>query len=218
MWHRSAALCLALLLWGAAIAADSNRQVGFSGRMGEKAVLVINGQVHILGVGQSRDGIKLLSLTADEAVVDSEGRQHRLGLGNSPARLAGSSTPSPGRKIILSAGNGGHFVTSGMVNGRTSMQFLVDTGATSVTISQQEASRLGLDLKQAQRLLANTANGQVVAFKVTLDSIRIQDVMVYNVEAMVVPAAMPFGLLGNSFLTRFQMKRENDQLTLEKRL
>ena len=50
-----------------------------------------------------------------------------------------------------------------------------------------------------------------------LTSVRIGDVQVYNVEALVVPAQMPYVLLGNSFLTRFQMKRENEMMTLERR-
>ena len=50
-----------------------------------------------------------------------------------------------------------------------------------------------------------------------LASVRIGDVQVYNVDASVLPAPMSHVLLGNSFLTRFQMKRENDMLTLDKR-
>jgi aspartyl protease family protein len=47
--------------------------------------------------------------------------------------------------------------------------------------------------------------------------VRIGDVEVFNVEAAIVPAAMSHVLLGNSFLTRFQMRRDNDTLTLVKR-
>ena len=50
-----------------------------------------------------------------------------------------------------------------------------------------------------------------------LNTVRIGDVQVHNVEAVVVPQAMSYVLLGNSFLTRFQMKRENDLLTLDRR-
>ena len=53
--------------------------------------------------------------------------------------------------------------------------------------------------------------------RVALNSVRIGDVQVYNVEAVVLPVQMDAILLGNSFLTRFQMKRENDRLTLELR-
>jgi aspartyl protease family protein len=65
--------------------------------------------------------------------------------------------------------------------------------------------------------MVNTANGQVPAHSATIDVIRVGDVQVYNIEAVVVPASMPNVLLGNSFLTRFQMKRENDRMTLDKR-
>jgi aspartyl protease family protein len=42
-------------------------------------------------------------------------------------------------------------------------------------------------------------------------------VEIHDVDATIVPAGMPYVLLGNSFLTRFQMKRENDQMVLERR-
>lgn len=57
-----------------------------------------------------------------------------------------------------------------------------------------------------------------MAHRVLLNTVSIQDVQVHNVEATIVPSPMPYALLGNSFLTRFQMKRVNDQMTLEKRL
>ena len=50
-----------------------------------------------------------------------------------------------------------------------------------------------------------------------LASVRIGDVEVYDVDAVVSPQPMPYVLLGNSFLTRFQMKRDNDQMVLERR-
>ena len=61
------------------------------------------------------------------------------------------------------------------------------------------------------------SNGPVPAYKVRLAEVRVGDVVVYDIEAMVVPAQMEFILLGNSFLTRFQMKRENETMTLSKR-
>ena len=62
-----------------------------------------------------------------------------------------------------------------------------------------------------------TANGYVTSYRVPLNSVRIGDVEVFNVDATVVQAGLPAVLLGNSFLARFQMKQENDQLVLEKR-
>jgi aspartyl protease family protein len=63
----------------------------------------------------------------------------------------------------------------------------------------------------------NTANGQALGYLLTLNSVRIGDVEVQNVEAIVAQQAMPYVLLGNSFLTRFSMRRDNDQMVLERR-
>jgi aspartyl protease family protein len=52
---------------------------------------------------------------------------------------------------------------------------------------------------------------------IVLNSVRIGDVEVANVEAAVHPGSLGIVLLGNSFLTRFQMKRENDVMRLERR-
>ena len=92
-----------------------------------------------------------------------------------------------------------------------------DTGATNIGIAQSEADRLGLDYRSGRRGYSGTANGSVPVYLLPLDSIRIGDVQVYNVEATVLPGQMSHVLLGNSFLTRFQMRRENDKLTLERR-
>ena len=63
----------------------------------------------------------------------------------------------------------------------------------------------------------STANGAIQGFRLKLDSVRVGDVEVYGVDAVVTPQPMPFVLLGNSFLSRFQMKRENNLMTLDKR-
>ena len=46
---------------------------------------------------------------------------------------------------------------------------------------------------------------------------RIGDVEVFGVNAMILPAEMPFVLLGNSFLSRFSMRRDSNVMKLEKR-
>jgi aspartyl protease family protein len=65
--------------------------------------------------------------------------------------------------------------------------------------------------------MSRTANGDTPIFRTTLPSVRIGDVQVYDVEAVVSPSPMPYILLGNSYLSRFQMKRENDVMTLDLR-
>jgi aspartyl protease family protein len=79
------------------------------------------------------------------------------------------------------------------------------------------ADRIGLDYRHGQALSALTANGAVQARRVSLNVVRVGDVNVYNVEAIVLPTSMDMVLLGNSYLAHFQMKRENDQMVLDKR-
>ncbi len=187
-----------------------------SGRLGDKALLMIDGTPRTVAVGATVQGVKLVSVTADGAVIDLAGKRVQLLLGGAQVNLGGANSEGGGSTIVLTAGSGGHFTTSGSINGR-SVQFLVDTGATNVSMGQAEAERIGLKFKDGQRGFAGTANGSVPVYRVMLTSIRIGDVQVYGVEAIVIPTEMPYILLGNSFLTRFQMKRENDVMRLERK-
>lgn len=207
------ASCAALLL-----APAWAQNVSFNGSLGSQAaLLLIDGEARTVRVGQTVQGVKLLELEDGRAIVEVDGRRMQLALGASPGRIgAGSDAAGKARKIVLSSGQGGHFTTAGSINGRTT-QFLVDTGATTVAIAQAEAERLGLRFRDGQRVMTHTANGTVPAHRLLLDSVRIGELDVRNVDAIVVPGQMGFVLLGNSFLSRFQMRRENDLMTLELR-
>jgi aspartyl protease family protein len=194
----------------------SAQNVSLAGVMGSKALLVIDGQTKVLAVGDSALGVKLLRLQDGSAVVESAGQQGTLRVGGAPARLAGASTPAAAREIIIPAGPGGHFVAAGAINGRA-VQFMVDTGATLVSLSEVEAERIGLDYRNGRRMMMSTANGNVAAYEVTLTRLRVGDVELANIGAIVMPAQMPMVLLGNSFLARFQMRRDNDVMRLEVR-
>jgi aspartyl protease family protein len=84
-------------------------------------------------------------------------------------------------------------------------------------MSESDARRINLRYEQGQPVRMSTANGTATGCRVMLSSVRVGDALVYEVAAIVLPQAMPYVMLGNSFLTRFQMQRTNDQLTLEKR-
>ncbi len=108
-------------------------------------------------------------------------------------------------------------MTSGQVNGN-SVRFMVDTGATLVAIPASEARRLRIDYEKGQRGRASTAGGIVTAYRVKLDSVSVGDITLLGVDASVVEApGMDFLLLGNSFLSRTEMRREGTNLTLIKR-
>lgn len=210
----AALAALALLGVGSGARAQG---VTLAGSMGSKALLVIDGQPHTLSVGQSAMGVTLLQLSDGQAQVQRGGSTATLRLGAAPARL--SSTPpaaEAAQEIVLPVGLGGHFTSAGAINGRA-VQFMVDTGATVIALSQAEAERIGLAWRDAPRALTHTANGAVPVHRVNLNSVRIGEVEVTHVDAVVVPAAMNYVLLGNSFLGRFQMRRDNDLLRLQKR-
>lgn len=194
----------------------SAQTVSMSGKLGDKALLVIDGTPRTLAVGAAAHGVRLVAVTADGAVVEVGGQRVQLAIGAAQVNLGGSNSAGGGTRIVLSAGSGGHFVTDGSINGHT-IRFLVDTGATNVSIGRSEAQRMGIDWRKGQRGYSMTANGTVEVHKVKLASVRIGDVTVYDVDATVSPVTLPVALLGNSFLSRFQMKRENDLLTLDKR-
>ena len=65
--------------------------------------------------------------------------------------------------------------------------------------------------------MTQTANGAVPVHRLNLNAVRVGEVEVANVDAVVIPAQMPYILLGNSFLGRFQMRRDNDVMRLERR-
>lgn len=207
-------LALGALMVGPVLAFAQS--VSMSGSLGDKALLVIDGAPRTVAAGSTVGGVKVIRVASGETVVEVGGKRQTLLLGGAQVNLGGAASAGGGSQIVLSAGSGGHFVTAGTINGR-SVRFVVDTGATNVAFSEALARSIGIDFSKGQRGIVNTANGQVIAHRVSLREVRIGDVTVYNVDATVVPAPMDMVLLGNSFLSRFQMKREADVMVLEKR-
>jgi aspartyl protease family protein len=209
---RAASFLLALAAFGATAQAQT---VSLSGSLGDKALLVIDGTPRTVATGSSVQGVKLIRVSNNEALVEIAGQRRTLMLGGQ-VNIGVADSPGGGTTIVLSADSAGHFFGNATINGQ-SVRFIVDTGATDVSMSQSLAQRLGLDYRNGQRGISNTANGQVRVYRVPLTSVRVGEVEVYNVAATIVPVPMDYVLLGNSFLTRFQMKRENETLTLVKR-
>ena len=214
---RQAALALACCCADGWAVAQS---ISLAGSMGsDKALLVIDGQTVVLAVGATRQGVTLRSLQGGQAEVEVAGRRQSLWLGGSPSRLGSAGMAAPAATnatIVLPMGPGGHFGGSGQINGRA-VQFMVDSGATSITLSQAEANRIGLDWKGGRAGMAITANGPVPVHAVVLSSVRLGGVEVANVAAVVLPAEMPMVLLGNSFLGRFTMRQDGELMRLEKK-
>ena len=185
--------------------------------LGSKALLVVDGGApRAVAPGETFQGVKVLSVQGDNAVLEIKGQRQSARVGGSPVSIGTAVEPGTGTRIVLSAASDGHFITQGAINSRP-VQFLIDTGATSIGIGVSDAERLGLAYKQGQPVQMETANGVARGWRIRLSSVRLGDVEVREVDAVVTPTAMPYVLLGNSYLTRFQMTRTNQQMVLEKR-
>jgi len=193
------------------------QSVALTGVMGERALLVIgDGAPQVLVPGQTQQGVTLVSVGEQSAVIEIQGQRQTLHVGENPVSIGARGGAARGSRVVLSAGSSGHFFGTAMINGIT-VPFVVDTGASNVVIGAAQAEQMGIRYRGGQRMTVITANGATLGYEVALDSVRIGEVEVFHVGATVVPANIPVVLLGNSFLGRFQMKQENDLLVLEKR-
>lgn len=214
---RPTRLLLATLL-PLAMAAGTVRaeSVMLTGTIGNRAILMVDGGApRTVAPGEKLGDVKLVSVQGDQAVVEVGGQRSTLRM-DTPVSVGGGGGGASGNRIVLPANSGGHFLTLGAINGR-SVNFMVDTGATLVSISAADALRIGLEYKKTRPVQVNTANGVAQAYRVRLNTVRVGDVEVYDIDALVSEQPMPYVLLGNSFMNRFSMQREGDQMVLQKR-
>lgn len=186
---------------------------------GKATVVVDGGRPRTLAAGESTpEGVRLISATSENAVLEVQGQRRTLALGTSyRVAPAGEGSP-PGSRVVLAADGQGHFVVNGLINGAASVRFLVDTGATVVSISTEDARRAGINYLSGQRAYSQTASGLAPIYRVKLDTLKIGDITLYNVDAAVhASGQLPIGLLGMSFLNRMEMRRDGAMLTLTRR-
>jgi aspartyl protease family protein len=107
------------------------------------------------------------------------------------------------RSVTLWRNAQGHFQVNGRVDGRH-LDFMIDTGASVIALTAKDADYLGIHPAARDfTVLVKTANGMAKAAPVVLDMVEIEDIMVRNVDAVVMPdSALTDNLLGMSFLTR----------------
>jgi aspartyl protease family protein len=118
--------------------------------------------------------------------------------------------------MVLRAGEGGHFLVDASVDG-VAVRFLVDTGATRVVLSPEDAKRIGFHLRDRQFTEKyRTAGGIVRAAPVTIRELRIGQLALREVGASVNEQPIGISLLGMSFLNRLDGYRvEGDKLILD---
>jgi len=179
-----------------------------------KAVLSIDGQHYTLAIGESTpEGIRLLAADSNRALLEAGGKRRMLTLGTQIS----SHYPAAQMKVVnIYPDSGGMYRVDGAINGQA-INFLVDTGASAISMSSEQAKRLGIDYRQNGTVgMAETASARVMVHLVKLDEVKVGTLRVYNVDAMVLDGAQPRQvLLGQSFLNQLHMKRDGTLLRLE---
>ncbi|MCY1216271.1 clan AA aspartic protease [compost metagenome] len=196
-------------------------QVQVVGLFPGAAVINVDGQRKLVKVGQTGPGgVQVISADSKGAVLRVDGVERSYGLSReyNPASAGGPGTPEAQQKAQLSIarGNNGHYQVAGSINGHP-VQFLVDTGATSVAMNESQARRLGIDYRvKGLPMKASTAGGTVNAWRVSFDRIKIGSLEVLGVEGAVIEGEAPVEvLLGMSFLNRVRWREEQGVLMLE---
>lgn len=207
--------CIAVLAPLPAQAADPAppTTVAVVGLFPNRALVQINGgPPRTLSINQkTAEGVVLLSVEKGSATFELNGRRQTLQLGQASAS-AGAVRSS----VTLSADRLGHFRVIGQINGGT-VSFIVDTGASLVSISSADAKRIGLNYLNGLPVATATANGTAEAYQVKLDTVKVGDISVSNVDALVLENQNMPVLLGMSFLNRMEMKRDGQSMTLTKK-
>lgn len=178
---------------------------------GKAAILALDGaEPRAVRVGQKLGGILVVSAERDRAVIDVEGKRKTLLIGQYTA------SPSARESALLSSDSRGHFLANGSVNGGP-IRFVVDTGATLVVLPAAEARRLAIDYRKGRSGVTQTANGPVNAWRVKLDTVKVGEIEINDIEAAVIESGLEIALLGMSFLNRVDMRQEGGRLTLTRR-
>ena len=181
-----------------------------------KALVAIDGRQRLLRAGEtSPEGIKLLSANSQQAVLEIDGERRTFGLDQG----IGSSFKGPEQPTVrIWPTPDRMYLAVGSINGFP-VDFVVDTGATLISMNSNEARRLGIDYRmEGERGMSSTASGMSKIYIVQLDRVRLGEIELRNVKGAVHEGNFPtVVLLGMSFLSRLDMRHEGEMLELTRK-
>lgn len=184
-----------------------------------KASVSVDGQMRMLRSGEtSPEGVKLISASSDRAVLEVNGRRASYTVGAASGFSSANLSQSSGARVSISSDASGMYLTEGSINGQP-VRFVVDTGATYVSLSATEARRLGIDYHATGRKIQVATASQVeVGYQVSLKQVKVGSLLVRDVAAVVMDSNFPpITLLGMSYLGRVNMEHSGSELRLKQR-
>ena len=205
--------CLWILACLLACLARAAPPIEVVGLFKDQAVIrTTGGTQRLLKIGQeSPEGVRLISANPREAVVEYQGERHTLSLSN---RVSSGFRAAELASVTIPSDQLGQYRVRGAINNHY-VNFLVDTGASVVALSSQEAQRLGLDYSQGQRGQVQTAQGTADSYFLLLDEVKVAGLTAYNVQAAVIEGSYPIEiLLGMSFLRQVSMQEQGGAMVL----
>lgn len=204
---------LLLQLWaGDCLAANEVKVIAL---FSDKALLQVDGKRRVVSGGETFAGVLLVSASARGAVVEIDGERMRLAINQSA--IAGSYKKPERSSVRVFANRDGVYYVDGSINGKKT-RFVVDTGATFVTLSGRKAKQLGIDYSKGVPGTLQTAAAVVPSWNLRLDSVEVGGIDVSNVEATVIEGDQPVDvLLGNSFLKHTVLQKAGAAMELRQR-
>ncbi|MDT8370797.1 MAG: retropepsin-like aspartic protease [Gammaproteobacteria bacterium] len=190
-------------------------QIVVVGLFADHAVVEINNKQRILSVGKtSPEGVKLISATSQKAVLEIKGKKSDYVL---VSHIGAHYTPPVAQPVVNIWPTNGMYLTAGSINGY-SVNFIVDTGASSIALNADTAKRLGLEYLKAPQIAVKTASKVEIAYQVKLEQVQVGTITLYNVDGLVIDGSEPsVALLGMSFLGQLDMQRTDNKLQLKKK-
>ncbi len=184
-------------------------KINYRRMVGETVYIYVNGRLITLTPGQtSKNGIKLLSANLDAIVVLVEGKRYRYKKNNKQGTIL------PDEIKFICKSDRDHYWAKGKINGKD-VTFMVDTGATYVSISNVQAKALKLKWGK-KKVQISTASKTETVYQVTLDTVSVGDIELHNIPAIIMSHNnLSEPLLGMSFLSHVEINQENEQMTLE---
>ncbi len=212
--YRTARLLTVALLFGLADAAFANSPVEAVGLFKDRAMIRVLGAEHYLTVGQtSVEGATLIESDAHHAVVRYKDQTYRLTLSD---QIGGVFQAPTHTTLSIAPDKVGQYRAQGTINGR-SADFLVDTGASLVAISERSAKEMGIQyIASPEHASVVTAQGRVDSYLIDLDTLTVGGITTHHVRAAVIPGDYPVEvLLGMSFLGKVKMEQQANVLILK---
>ena len=149
MLYHARLYALALLLTALSTrVVQAQTAVALAGILGSKALLVVNGSApRGIAVGETHQGVRVISVEKEQALIEVDGARRSLRLGEAPVSV-GSRTG--GRRVVLMADARGHFINTGMING-TRMQYWWTPGLPPSPLASPMPTAWGCSTQKAKR-------------------------------------------------------------------